>query len=61
MSEKDILSGHQSLCDKRQKRIVSKEKRSSHTAVNEKHQLVRQCRNYGNLSLYETCKATLAS
>lgn len=42
MSEKDILSGHQSLCDKRQKRIVSKEKRSSHTAVNEKRQLVRQ-------------------
>lgn len=42
MSEKDILSGHQSLCDKRQKRIVSKEKRSSHTAVNENRQLVRQ-------------------
>ena len=42
MSEKDILSGHQSLCDKRQKRIVSKEKRSNHTAVNEKRQLVRQ-------------------
>lgn len=42
MSEKDILFGHQSLCDKRQKRIVSKEKRSSHTAVNEKRQLVRQ-------------------
>jgi len=42
MSEKDILSGHQSLCDKRQKRIVSKEKRSSHTAVNKNGQLVRQ-------------------
>ena len=42
MSEIDILSGHQSLCDKRQKRIVSKEKRSSHTAVNETSQLVRQ-------------------
>ena len=42
MSEKDILSGHQSLCDKQQKRIVSKEKRSSHTAVNENRQLVRQ-------------------
>lgn len=42
MSEKDILSGHQSLCDKRQKRIVSKEKRSSHIAVNKNGQLVRQ-------------------
>lgn len=42
MSEKDILSGHQSLCDKRQKRIVSEEKRSSHTAVNKNGQLVRQ-------------------
>ena len=42
MSEINILSGHQSLCDKRQKRIVSKEKRSSHTAVNKNGQLVRQ-------------------
>lgn len=42
MNKEDKLASHKSFCKERQKRIVSAEKRSKHTAVNIDVQKVRQ-------------------
>lgn len=42
MNREDMLSRHRSFCKERQKRIVSAERRSRHTAVNIEAQKVRQ-------------------